>query len=181
MIFRKQGAPRCLRHAIRPAALTLYASVLWMVVWADAHLLFRFPPLAHTLCFGVFLAVPAAWAHYWRSRSPRIYRGVLSIGFLPLWQFAVVAPLIFSAYGLSEALSHTGVAISFFIGLCWAVWAVDRQTKKTSPSTSPRKNWNPFRRWAWYFGRDNPKLWQSTATLGSYCTLFSSSSCSSTA
>lgn len=172
MIFRKQGAPRCLRHAIRPAALTLYASVLWMVVWADAHLLFRFPPLAHTLCFGVFLAVPAAWAHYWRSRSPRIYRGVLSIGFLPLWQFAVVAPLIFSAYGLSEALSHTGVAISFFIGLCWAVWAVDRQTKKTSPSTSPRKNWNPFRRWAWYFGRDNPKLWQSTATLGSYCTLF---------
>ena len=38
-----------------------------------------------------------------KKRSPLLYRGILSVGFLPLWQFALVVPLVFSAYRLSDA------------------------------------------------------------------------------
>ena len=168
----KQVGPWLLRHCRRPVALTVSASLLWLVLWADAHLLFHLAPLNHALGFGLALAVPLCWARYWRPRSPLLYRGILSVGFLPLWQFAVVVPLVFSAYRLSEAFSRAGVAISFFIGLCWVVWAVDRKTKQLAPSPHPQRTWNPLRRWAWYFGHRNPKLWQSTATLGAYSALF---------
>lgn len=168
----KQVGPWFLRHCRKPVALTVYASVLWLVLWADAHLFFHLAPLNHAIGFGLALAVPLSWARYWRPRSPLLYRGILSVGFLPLWQFALVVPLVFSAYRLSDAFSRAGVAISFFIGLCWVVWAVDRKTKQLAPSPHPQRTWNPLRRWAWYFGRRNPKLWQSTATLGAYSALF---------
>lgn len=168
----KQVGPWFLRHCRKPVALTVYASVLWLVLWADAHLFFHLAPLNHAIGFGLALAVPLSWARYWRPRSPLLYRGILSVGFLPLWQFALVVPLVFSAYRLSDAFSRAGVAISFFIGLYWVVWAVDRKTKQLAPSPHPQRTWNPLRRWAWYFGRRNPKLWQSTATLGAYSALF---------
>jgi hypothetical protein len=162
----KQAIQWCLRHGRRPVALTVCASILWLALWADAHLLFHFSPLTHAICFGLALAVPISWARYWRSRSLLPYRVILSVSFIALWQFAVAAPLVFSAYQLSETLAHAGVAISFVIGLCWAVWVVDRKTKQLAPSPHQQRSWNPLRRWAWYFGRRNPKLWQSTATLG---------------
>jgi len=168
----KQVGPWFLRHCRKPVALTVYASVLWLVLWADAHLFFHLAPLNHAIGFGLALAVPLWWARYWRPRSPLLYRGILSVGFLPLWQFTLVVPLVFSAYRLSDAFSRAGVAISFFIGLYWVVWAVDRKTKQLAPSPHPQRTWNPLRRWAWYFGRRNPKLWQSTATLGAYSALF---------
>lgn len=172
MIDWAKLGPFCLRHARRPAALTIYAAILWLALWADAHLIFRFSPLAHSIGFGLALGVCGFWAWYWRPRSRLLYRAVLSASFIPLWQFAAVVPLVFSAWSLSESLSKAGLAIAFVIGLCWAAWAVDLQTKKLPPALNRKENWNPLRRWAWYFGRKNQKLRQSTATLILYSILF---------
>ncbi|MCH2062285.1 MAG: DUF4159 domain-containing protein [Roseibacillus sp.] len=168
----RQASQWGLGHGRRPVALTACASILWLALWADAHFLFHFSPLIHAICFGLALPVPLSWARYWRSRSLLLHRLILSGSFIPLWQFAVTAPLVFSAYQLSEALAHAGVAIFFVIGLGWAVWLVDRKTKQLAPSSHQQRSWNPLRRWAWYFGRRSPKLWQSTATLGAYSALF---------
>lgn len=168
----KQASQWGLGHGRRPVVLTICASILWLALWIDAHLLFHFSSLTHAICFGLALPVPLSWARYWRSRSLLLYRLTLSVSFLPLWQFAVTAPLVFSAYQLSEALAHAGVAIFFVIGLGWAVWLVDRKTKQLAPSSRQQRSWNPLRRWAWYFGHRSPKLWQSTATLGAYSALF---------
>ena len=161
----------CLRHSRRPAALTLYASVLWLALWADAHLIYWFSPLTHTIGFGLALGVCYLWARYWGPRSALMFRGVLSVSFIPLWQFCVVLPLVFSAYSLAESISRLGTAMTFVIGLAWTVWAVDLQTKRTNaPVRLP--TWNPFQLVAWYFGKRNRKLRQSTLTLAVYALLF---------
>ena len=122
----------CLRLGRRPAALTLYATIAWLALWADAHLIYWFSPLTHAIGFGLALTVCFYWARHWKPRSTRIYRGVLSISFIPLWQFGVQVPLIFSAYSLAESLSTAGTGFAFVIGLGWAVWAVDRQTPRAA-------------------------------------------------
>jgi hypothetical protein len=161
----------CLRLGRRPAALTLYATIAWLALWADAHLIYWFSPLTHAIGFGLALTVCFYWARHWKPRSTRIYRGVLSISFIPLWQFGVQVPLIFSAYSLAESLSTAGTAFAFVIGLGWAVWAVDRQTKRTPPPLH-QPAWNPFWLLAWYFGKKNQKLRQSILTLAVYSFLF---------
>ena len=91
---------------------------------------------------------------------------------LPIfWQFGVQVPLIFSAYSLAESLSTAGTGFAFVIGLGWAVWAVDRQTKRTPPPLH-QPAWNPFWLLAWYFGKKNQKLRQSILTLAVYSFLF---------
>lgn len=159
------------RNGRRPAALTIYYAVLWVATWADAHLIYWFSPLTQAGIF--FLAIPVGlyWARYWRARSTRIYRAVLSVSFLPLWQFAIQVPLVFSAYPLAESIARLGTALAFLIGLAWAVWAVDLQTKRTAPPDR-LPTWNPFQLVAWYFGRKNRKLRQSILALAVYTFVF---------
>ncbi|BCX49274.1 hypothetical protein HAHE_31820 [Haloferula helveola] len=159
------------KHGRRPVALTIYYAVLWLLTWADAHLLFRFPSLAHAVVFAGALPVCYYWARYWKPRSLRLYRAVLSVSFLPLWQLCITLPLIFSWWDLSESITKLGTAISFLIGLGWTVWAVDLQTKRSKPPTDGR-SWNPFHLVAWYFGKKNRKLRQSLLTFFVYSCAF---------
>ena len=78
----------------------------------------------------------------------------------------------FSLYKLSDTLTDLGTAGAFLIGLGWAVWAVDLQTKRAKPPTI-LPSWNPFHLVAWYFGKKSRKLRQSLLTLLVYSVLFS--------
>jgi hypothetical protein len=101
-----------------------------------------------------------------------IYRAVLSVSYIPAWQFAVQLPLVFSAYALSSSLSAAGAFGAFFIGLAWAVWWIDRETKRMAAMDDRARTWDPRRLAAWYFGRKNPRLRQSAFTLITYTLLF---------
>ena len=155
----------------KPAFLTAVAAGLWCLLWLDAHAFYYLRPWQQLL--GFFLALPICfyWARRFRNRSALKYRAVLSLSFLPLWQFAAQVPLLFWAYDLSATITRLGLLIAFLIGLAWAVWAVDRQTKRTAP---PQRlpTWNPFHLVAWYFGRKNQKLRQSLLTLMTYSVVF---------
>ena len=160
------------RQLRRPVVLTAIATVLWCLLWLDAHLFFLLPTWGHTLGFA--LAIPGClyWLNYWRNRSALIFRAVLSLSFIPAWQLCVQIPLLFSAYALSETLTTLGTLTAFLIGLAWAVWAVDLKTKRSRISGGRRSS-NPFHLVAWYFGRKNQKLRQSLLTLFAYSGLFS--------
>jgi hypothetical protein len=65
----------------------------------------------------------------------------------------------------------------FFIGLGWAVWAVERisqrrDARRRQQGRPPRRVWNPLDHAAWYYGRSNRKLNQSIAVLLLYSLLF---------
>jgi len=170
MHWRRVG-PLLGQYLRSPLGLTSIAGFLWGLVWIDAHLTFRFSAGFHALGFGLALPICYYWARHWRPRSTRIYRGVLSVSYLPLWQFLVSLPLLFSAYALSDTLNKLGTLGAFALGLAWATWAVDGQTKRTAPPEHER-SWNPFHLIAWYFGKKNQKLRQSLLTLLVYSSLF---------
>lgn len=161
-----------LHHARRPVVLTGVFTFLWCLLWLDAQLWFRFQPWFHSLGFFAALPVCFYWIKKFKSRSKIAFRAALSISFIPLWQFAAHLPLVFSGYGLADALSDAGCFIAFLIGLGWEVWWVDRETKRVGTSSKKHSVWDPRRLSAWYFGRKNPKLRQSVLTLISYTFIF---------
>lgn len=160
-----------LRLGRRPLGWTIFYLPLWLYLWADARLIYRHSPEFHAIGFALAIPLCIYWARYWRPRSRRLFNLVLSVSFLPLWQLTAHLPILFSAYEFAETITALGKIGFFFIGLAWASWAVDLQTKRTSP---PKRfpTWNPFQLVAWYFGKKNQKLRQSILTLGTYSCLF---------
>lgn len=168
-----RGAWNSAQHHVRkPVMVTGIYTLLWSLLWLDAHIWFRFGALLHTL--GFFTAAPFCiyWAHRFRRSSAISYRAILSLSWLPAWQFAVSLPLVFSDYSLSESISNVGLFGAFFIGLAWAVWWIDKETKRIGQSDGEKRYWDPRRLGAWYFGNKNRKLRQSVFTVVTYTCVF---------
>lgn len=101
------------------------------------------------------------------------FHAALTISYLPVWQLAAQLPLLFSAYSLASSLASAGAFGAFFIGLGWAVWWIDRETKRAKPPSNEKKRiWDPRQLVAWYFGKNNPKLRQSVFTLLTYTCMY---------
>jgi hypothetical protein len=156
----------------KPDALTGIFAVLWCIVWLDAQVWFRFPPWFHALAFLAAAPICVWWILRFRKRSKVACRAILSISYIPAWQFFAHLPLVFSAYSLSASLSSAGALGAFFIGLAWAVWWIDSETKRMAATNGQTRTWDPRRLAAWYFGKENPRLRQSAFTLLTYTLLF---------
>jgi len=100
------------------------------------------------------------------------FHAALTLSYLPVWQLAAHFPLLFSAYPLSSSIASAGAFGAFFIGLTWAVWWIDRETKREKPPAGEKRIWDPRRLAAWYFGKKNPKLRQSVFTLLTYTCIY---------
>jgi hypothetical protein len=159
-------------HARRPVVRTALYALLWCLLWLDARVLFVLPVAAQAIGFLTALPVCLYWIRRFRHEAPHLRRAVLSACYLPLWQLAAHLPLLFSNYGLSSALSSAGTFGAFFLGLGWAVWWIDRETKRARPADPSRRVWDPRQLAAWYFGRNNRKLRQSVFTLLTYSAVF---------
>jgi hypothetical protein len=159
-------------HVRKPVVLAGIFAVSWCFVWLDAHVWFRFSPWFHALAFLAAAPVCVYWMLRFRSRSIVLRRAILSVTYIPAWQFFAHFPLVFSAYALSASLSRAGAFGAFFIGLAWAVWWIDRETKRMATACSQTRIWDPRRLAAWYYGRKNPHLRQSVFTLLTYTLLF---------
>ncbi|MEX1048018.1 MAG: DUF4159 domain-containing protein [Akkermansiaceae bacterium] len=163
---------RLRHHARKPVVRTAFYAGFWCLVWLDANAWFRFPPIVHFI--GLLTAIPVCW--YWlrryKNRSKPVFRAVLTAGYLPVWQLLAYTPLLFSGYGLSASLAAAGAFGAFFIGLAWAVWWIDFETKRNSTPESKHRVWDPRQLAAWYFGKRNPKLRQSILTFVTYTGLF---------
>jgi hypothetical protein len=162
-----------LRHHARcPVVQFSIYALFWCLVWLDTRVWFSFQPLVQA--FGFLTAMPVCiyWIRRWRNGPPVIYRAVLSACYVPTWQFVAHLPLLFSAYGLSNSISDAGTIGAFFLGLAWAVWWIDRETKRATPTATHNRVWDPRQLVAWYFGRRNRKLRQSILTIVTYTFFF---------
>jgi len=156
----------------KPVVLTGIYAAFWCLVWLDAHVWFRFSTTLEFIGFLTAIPVCGYWIRRWRKRPAIIYRAVLSICFLPMWQLAVHFPLLFSGYSVSTAIYKTGAAFAFFLGLSWAVWWMDRESKRAASPAEGKRIWDPRQLMAWYFGRKSRKLHQSVFTLLTYTFVF---------
>jgi hypothetical protein len=152
--------------------LTVIYAALWCLFWVDSYVWFRFEKWS--LLVGFLSALPVC--HYWirRHRGSSIItrRAILSISYIPLWQLIAYLPLLNHSYSLAETINQIGIAVAFFLGLIWAVWWIDHETKSTPESTHKKRIWDPRQLVAWYFGKKNNKLRQSLFTLISYTFTF---------
>jgi len=156
----------------RPLVRTGVYAVLWCLLWLDARVVFQLPPVVQALGFLTAIPVCGYWLRRWRNGPPLVFRAVLSASYIPCWQLASHLPLVFSAYELSSKIASAGTVGAFFIGLGWAVWWIDRETKRASPPDGSKRVWDPRQLAAWYFGRSSRKLRQSVFTVLSYSFLF---------
>jgi len=167
---------RWLRHqSRRPIIWTGIYAVLWCLLWVDAHAWFQLGVGTLTLGFLTALPVCAYWIRRHRHSSLIVRRALLSVSYLPLWQLAAHLPLHTFSYALAATLTQAGTAGAFFLGLAWAVWWIDRETKRLpnpNEGNSKKRIWDPRHLVAWYFGRKNNKLRQSIFTLLSYSFFF---------
>ena len=161
-----------LRLEAHRGKLTFIYGIIWCLLWLDAHAFFRLSLL--TLAFGFATALPVCyyWIRRHRHSSKIVRRGVWSVSYLPLWQFCAHLPLVNYSYSLSELIIQIGTAGAFFIGLAWAVWWIDRETKRVPEPKSRKYVWDPRQLVAWYFGKKNNKLRQSLFTLLTYTGMF---------
>jgi hypothetical protein len=126
----------------QPDALTGIFAALWCLVWLDAQVWFRFPPWFHALAFLSAAPVCIYWIRRtwpWTATACCSFRlrsllrpggigtesinsspasvirqrAVLSVSYIPAWQFIAHLPLVFSAYSLSASLSAAGAFGAF--------------------------------------------------------------------
>jgi len=165
------------QHARRPGVRTIAFAILWCFTWLDARIWFRFPAAIHYTVFLAALPVCYYWIRKYGAPtsvggSPIRFHGALTVSYLPAWQLAAHFPLLFSAYSVSSSIASAGAFGAFFIGLAWAVWWIDKETKRAVESNKKKRIWDPRRLSAWYFGSKNPKLKQSIFTLVIYTCIF---------
>lgn len=161
-----------LRLSRRPVMLTWIYLAFWCLIWLDAHAWFRLSYLTSAIGFATAVPVCYFWIRHHRNSSLIVRRAVFSISYLPLWQLIVHLPLLNYSYSLSATLTQVGTAGAFFLGLCWAVWWIDRETKRVPDPKTKKTIWDPRQLVAWYFGKKNNKLRQSIFTLMSYTFMF---------
>ena len=157
---------------LRPLVWTGAYAVVWCLLWIDAHTWFRLGVWSLTIGFLSALLVCYYWIRRHRHSSLVVRRAILSISYLPLWQLAAHLPHHSFSYALAETINQIGTAGAFFLGLGWAVWWIDRETKRAPDPNSKKHIWDPRQLVAWYFGRKNNKLHQSIFTLLTYSCLF---------
>jgi hypothetical protein len=165
----RERLPKPLRN---PVLLTCIYTILWCLLWLDANAWFRLSRWTTAIGFLTALPVSYYWIRRHRHSSPILRRGVLSASYLPIWQLAVYLPLLNFSYSLSGTISRIGTAGAFFLGLGWAAWWIDRETKRAPRHSGEYRSWDPRQLSAWYFGKKNNKLRQSLLTLLSYTGLF---------
>lgn len=160
------------RILLRPVPLTLAYLVFWIILWLDSKAFFYLSNEA--LVAGFFIALPVSifWIRRHRQSSKLKRRAIMTACYVPLWQLFIQLPLLNHNYKLSSSITSVGTAGAFFIGLAWVVWWMDRESKRVKPPQGDQRSWDPRQLAAWYFGRKNQKLRQSTLTLLGYIFLF---------
>jgi hypothetical protein len=152
--------------------LTGIYAVLWCLLWVDAHAWFRLGVWSLTIGFLTALPVCYYWIRRHRHSSLVVRRAILSVSYLPLWQLVAHLPLHSYSYSIAATIIQAGTAGAFFLGLGWAVWWIDRETKRVPEPNAKKYIWDPRQLVAWYFGRKNNKLRQSLFTLLTYTCFF---------
>jgi hypothetical protein len=147
------------------------------------------------IVFSLSLPLGIMWLRWVRlqaKQNQRLLTTVASLIYPAWWQWSVFACESLGLTGFAASLVSFGTFGLFFIGLAWLIWWMENvsrekelvrldQALQADPLLSPQevlgnlprvRLWHPLDPQAWYYGRGNQKLKQSTAALLSYALLF---------
>lgn len=166
--------------ANRPLAVTCGYALLWALLWLDWTAWYQLPVWLQAVGFTASIGFVWYWHQWSCGRGVIVRRAVLSAAFVPVWQWIVFATHGAGLDELRVMAARAGLGGAFLIGLAWVVWYVERTAQQyramrraaAVAAASPRDVWNPLDLDAWYYGRRQPRLNQSLATLAAYALLF---------
>ena len=141
----------------RPLQITIGYLCLWLAVLLDLRTT-QWTPAPIQLV--VFLAAIGFVFYWWRqSGAPKDqvpYRRwlVATVGYVLLWQLCMFLLDWFYFSSVRASVARWGSVALFFIGLLWAVWYVDRESRKYSVRQTDQDSWHPLDLRSWYYGID---------------------------
>ena len=170
----------CGYAAVWLAALLFWRAGEWLPWWLLAAVFTMSAPLGIT------------WLMWLRRERPgdRFALAVLASALYPVWlHLSVFWADALELTEIAGGLTAIGLGGLFFLGLAWVVWGVERVARQLELSRRDRRSrnatqgvpysapqerhiWNPLHPAAWYYGRGNQKLKQSTLALLSYASAF---------
>lgn len=185
----------------RRLTATAVVAVVWLVCILDWLWSQKVPQAGLGVGFAITALTAGVWGRWaYRNRSTQqiLSAAILSVAYLPVWQFTVFA---FDLLQLAEARAmsaRVGTAVAYFIGLGWVVWGLERTARRfdlerlklqaeqavrelsgaspgisKSPSDPPtEKVTNPLDPEAWYYGKKSKRLNQSVAAFLGYSLAF---------
>ena len=185
----------------RRLAATAAVAVVWLVcifdwLWSD-----KIPQAGLGAGFAIAAltaGVWGRWAYRGRTRQQILSAAILSVAFLPVWQFAVFALDLLELAEARAMSARVGTAAAYFIGLGWVVWGLERTARRFDlerlklqaeasvrglsvaapesgelPCRPPtEKVTNPLDPEAWYYGKKSKRLNQSVAAFLGYSLAF---------
>ncbi|MEO8494990.1 MAG: DUF4159 domain-containing protein [Planctomycetota bacterium] len=183
------------------ALLTGAYFAIWMACLANWMWIQFNTPVVGWLQTAVFVAslpISLGWIR-WAARSARQRKLaaciVLTLAYILLWHLGVFVLDSIEWDVARVRVAQVGTAGLFFVGLGWAIWAIERAAqrrearrrfehadaevilaKRATPLVdavpSDRRINDPLDPMAWYYGRRNSKLNQSVAALTAYSVAF---------
>ena len=139
--------------------------LFWVLLWCDWVAWYWLPTAIHWIGFSVAVVGAIYWTWSSSDRGGLRHRAITSVCFVPIWGWLTFAAFTTGWYRLGEFISAAGLAVAFVIGLCWAVWYVERKSRQLAvaawPAGRAERSWDPFDLAAAYYHKRREKLDQS--------------------
>lgn len=158
----------------------LVLAAVWGFLWADWSAWYGLPSGVHWVGFTVATALGWIWWDRRRRRNlRRLERRLLLLPVALLsWQWLVFASSELGWVGAARFFTLFGLSLFFFVGLCLAVWIVEKRTQVYAarpshvPAMAGQRVWDLCSLEAWYLRKRSQKLDQSLWTFLLYTLLF---------
>ena len=133
--------------------VVVFAAVMYDVHIADrVHNIVRWPLIGLSLPLGILSLI---WCK--QRRSTIVFRATLSVFLVVWWQACVALFQLIDWPVLRAGFATWGLFGTFFLGLSWAIWLVEKGTQRAAqrtgkePAVRSRPIWNPLNLKACYY------------------------------
>lgn len=179
--------------------MTLIASLVWAVCLVDWMWVQKLPSSLSLFCTSLAAVISAAWIGwaYEQRRSQTVRAAAtVSLAYVPIWHFSVMAADAIGLAALRANVAWWGTLTFYGIGLVWVIWGLERASHfyerrrrlaalplsvdqmvaaasgSVEAAVTHRRVHNPLDPEAWFYGRKSKKLNQSLTAFSLYSFAF---------
>ena len=179
--------------------MTLIASLAWAVCLVDWMWIQKLPSWLSLVCTTLAATIAAAWTGWaYEQRRTQTVRAAatVSLAYVPIWHFSVMAADAIGLAALRANVAWWGTLTFYGIGLVWVIWGLERAShfyerrrrlaalplsvdqmvaaasEAVGAAATQRRVHNPLDPEAWFYGRKSKKLNQSLTAFSLYSFAF---------